>query len=67
MTPLIPRQNGGRRVNVTIEPSRTPIVLLQGGQCMIGEETSQRLDVMPTQFRVIATLVSNMPPGLRAG
>jgi transposase len=43
------------RVNVTIEPDDTNCPCCQGPMHVIGEETSQRLDVIPAQFRVIVT------------
>jgi hypothetical protein len=51
MTPLIPPgQNGGRRVNVTIEPEDTDCPAA-GRPYVIGEETSQRLNVIPKYAR----------------
>src|SRR6202171_6324767 len=43
------------RVDVTIEPDDANGPCCQGPMHVIGEETSQRLDVIPAQFRVIVT------------
>jgi transposase len=43
------------RVDVTIEPEDTNCPCFLAPMHVIGEETSQRLDVIPAQFRVIAT------------
>jgi transposase len=43
------------RVDVTIEPDNTNCPCCQAPMHVIGEETSQRLDVIPAQFRVIVT------------
>jgi transposase len=43
------------RVDVTIEPEDTNCPCCKGPMHVIGEETSQRLDVIPAQFRVIVT------------
>jgi transposase len=43
------------RVHVTIEPEDTNCSCCQSAMHVIGEETSQRLDVIPAQFRVIVT------------
>jgi transposase len=43
------------RVHVTIEPDDTKCPCCQGPMHVIGEETSQRLDVIPAQYRVIVT------------
>src|SRR5947207_4846409 len=41
------------RVDVTIEPQNTNCPCCQGPMHVIGEETSERLDVIPAQFRVL--------------
>jgi transposase len=43
------------RVDVTIEPYDTNCPCCRAPMHVIGEETSQRLDVIPAQFRVIVT------------
>lgn len=43
------------RVDVTIEPDDTSCPCCRMPMHVIGEETSQRLDVIPAQFRVIVT------------
>lgn len=43
------------RVDVTIAPEDTNCPCCKGAMHVIGEETSQRLDVIPAQFRVIVT------------
>src|SRR5579864_957066 len=43
------------RVDVTIEPEDTSCPCCGASMHVIGEETSQRLDVIPAQFRVIRT------------
>jgi transposase len=43
------------RVDVTIEPEDTNCPCCQAPMHVIGEETSQRLDVIPAQLRVIVT------------
>jgi transposase len=43
------------RVDVTIEPEDTNCPCCRTPMHVIGEETSQRLDVVPAQFRVIVT------------
>src|SRR5713226_4771350 len=43
------------RVDVTIEPEDTNCPCCRAPMHVIGEETSQRLDVIPVQFRVIVT------------
>jgi transposase len=43
------------RVDVTIEPEDTNCPCCSAPMHLIGEETSQRLDVVPAQFRVIVT------------
>src|SRR6516164_5685981 len=43
------------RVDVTIEPEDTNCPCCRAPMHVIGEETSQRLDVVPAQFRVIVT------------
>jgi transposase len=43
------------RIHVTIEPDDTNCPCCQEAMHMIGEETSQRLDVIPAQFRVLVT------------
>jgi transposase len=43
------------RVHVTIEPEDTHCPCCQEPMHVIGEDTSQRLDVIPAQFRVIVT------------
>jgi transposase len=43
------------RVDVTIEPEDTSCPCCRVPMHVIGEETSQRLDVIPAQFRVIVT------------
>src|SRR5207249_4701189 len=42
-------------VHVTIEPGDTDCPCCQAPMHVIGEETSQRLDVIPAQFRVLVT------------
>src|SRR5260221_5061174 len=42
-------------VDVTIEPEDTNCPFCRAPMHVIGEETSQRLDVIPAQFRVIVT------------
>src|SRR5437868_9775443 len=41
------------RVHETIEPQNTNCPCCQGPMHVIGEETSERLDVIPAQFRVL--------------
>ena len=43
------------RLDVTIEPDDTNCPCCKAPMHVIGEETSQRLDVIPAQFRVIVT------------
>jgi transposase len=43
------------RVDVTIEPKDTDCPCCHSPMHRIGEETSERLDVVPAQFRVIVT------------
>jgi transposase len=43
------------RVHVTIEPEDTSCPCCRGPMHVIGEESSERLDVIPAQFRVIVT------------
>ena len=43
------------RMDVTIEPEDTNCPCCKAPMHVIGEETSQRLDVIPAQFRVIVT------------
>jgi transposase len=43
------------RVDVTIEPEDTSCPCCRAPMHMIGEETSQRLDVIPAQLRVLVT------------
>ncbi len=43
------------RVDVTVKPEDTNCPCCQAPMHVIGEETSQRLDVVPAQFRVIVT------------
>ena len=43
------------RVDVTIEPEDTSCPCCRAPMHVIGEETSQRLDVIPAQFRVLVT------------
>jgi transposase len=43
------------RVHVTVTPDETKCPCCQGAMHVIGEETSERLDVIPAQFRVIVT------------
>ena len=43
------------RVDVTIDPDDTNCPCCRAPMHVIGEETSQRLDVIPAQFRVIVT------------
>lgn len=43
------------RVDVTIEPEDTNCPCCRAPMQVIGEETSQWLDVVPAQFRVIVT------------
>jgi transposase len=43
------------RVDVTVEPDDTNCPCCQAPMHVIGEEISQRLDVIPAQFRVIVT------------
>jgi len=43
------------RVHVTIEPNDTSCPCCRAPMHVIGEETSQRLDVIPAQFRVLVT------------
>jgi transposase len=43
------------RVHVTIEPDDTSCPCCRAPMHLIGEETSQRLDVIPAQFRVLVT------------
>ena len=51
------------RVDVTIAPEDTNCPCCRTPMHVIGEETSERLDVIPAQFRVIVTIVPNMPAG----
>jgi transposase len=51
------------RAHVTIEPDDTKCSCCQAPMHVIGEETSQRLDVIPAQYRVIVTHRPNMPAG----
>jgi hypothetical protein len=48
------------RVDVTITPEHTNCPCGRAPMHVIGEETSQRLDVVPAQFRVIVTHRPNM-------
>jgi transposase len=43
------------RIDVTIEPEETSCPCCRAPMHVIGEETSQRLDVIPAQFRVLVT------------
>jgi transposase len=43
------------RLDVTIEPEDTNCPCCRSPMHRIGEETSERLDVVPAQFRVIVT------------
>jgi len=43
------------RVHVTIEPEHTHCPCCRASMHVIGEETSERLDVIPAQFRVLVT------------
>ena len=43
------------RVHVTIEPDDTHCPCCRAPMHVIGEETAERLDVIPAQFRVIVT------------
>lgn len=43
------------RVHVTVEPEDTNCPCCRSPMHVIGEETSQRLDVIPAQFRVLVT------------
>jgi hypothetical protein len=43
------------RMDVTIEPEDTSCPCCRAPMHLIGEETSERLDVIPAQFRVIVT------------
>ena len=43
------------RVDVTVEPGRHELPVLQGAHACDRRRTSQRLDVVPAQFRVIVT------------
>ena len=49
------------RADVTIEPEDTNCPCCHSPMHRIGEETSERLDVIPAQFQVIVTIVPNMP------
>jgi hypothetical protein len=51
------------RAHVTIEPDDTKCSCCQAPMHVIGEETSQRLDVIPAQYRVIVTHRPSMPAG----
>ena len=56
------------RVDVTIEPEDTNCPCCSAPMHLIGEETSQRLDVVPAQFRGDRDAPSQIClPGLRAG
>src|SRR5271168_3919187 len=43
------------RLEVTLEPEDTACPCCQAAMTVIGEDTSERLDVIPAQFRVIVT------------
>ena len=43
------------RVHVTLEPESTDCPCCHGAMHVIGEETAERLDVIPAQYRVIVT------------
>src|SRR6266581_854177 len=50
-------------VDVTIEPEDTNCPCCRAPMHVIGEETSQRLDVIPAQFRVVVTVAPVLDPG----
>jgi hypothetical protein len=54
------------RVDVTITPEDTNCPCCRAPMHVIGEETSQRLDVVPAQFRVIVTHRRSRASGRRA-
>ena len=51
------------RIDVTLAPEDTACPCCQASMTVIGEDTSERLDVIPAQFRVIVTSVRNSPAG----
>jgi transposase len=53
--PAVARAAHLPRVHVTIEPDDTDCPCCRAPMHVIGEETAQRLDVIPAQFRVIVT------------
>jgi transposase len=55
VAPIAARFRHLPRVDVTIEPEDTNCPCCRAPMHVIGEETSQRLDVIPAQFRVIVT------------
>ena len=56
------------RLHVTVEPGDTNCPCCRVPMHVIGEETSQRLDIIPAQYRVIVTHRPEVClPGLRGG
>lgn len=59
--PRKPKRNRGHlpphlpRLDRVIEPASTLCLCLCGGMAGIGEDVSERLDVIPAQFRVLVT------------
>ena len=51
------------RVEVTLAPEDTACPCCRATMTVIGEDTSERLDVIPAQFRVIVTRRPNSPAG----
>ncbi|MDT7953765.1 MAG: IS66 family transposase [Acetobacteraceae bacterium] len=43
------------RIEVTLEPEDTACPCCQGAMAVIGQDSSERLDVIPAQFRVVVT------------
>ena len=51
------------RVHVTVAPDDTKCPCCQAPMHVIGEESSERLDVIPAQYRVLVTHAPNMVAG----
>ena len=51
------------RIEVTLAPEDTACPCCRAAMTVIGEDTSERLDVIPAQFRVIVTKRPSSPAG----
>ena len=51
------------RIEVTLAPEDTACPCCRASMTVIGEDTSERLDVIPAQFRVIVTRRPKLPAG----